>query len=135
MKSLKFVAVMMTVTFVTLSCVVILQAQQGGAKRTVLKQQDITGFAGHEGAVVLVELAPGAKEPRHTHPGDLFGYVQEGAIALTLDGQPTITVKAGEVFFVPAGRIHWGENAGATPLKVIATFVVEKGKPLASPAP
>jgi quercetin dioxygenase-like cupin family protein len=50
-----------------------------------------------------------------------------------VDGEPTVTLKPGEVFFVPAGKVHWGENRGKTPVKVLAILVVEKGKPLTSP--
>ncbi len=108
-------------------------AQQPGAKRTTLTKQDLTGIPGREGVLGLTELAPGAKEPRHTHPGDLFAYVQEGTITLSMEGKPTATVKQGEAFFVPAGTIHSGENLGQTPVKLVVTFVVEKGKPLTTP--
>ena len=128
----KFVAVM--VAIVLLTCVLVLRAQQSGAKRNVLMKQDLSSFPGHEGVVAHVEFAPGAQEPRHTHPGDIFGYVQEGSLTVGMEGQPPVTVKPGEVFFVPAGKIHWGENAGTTTVRVLAMFVVEKGKPLTSPA-
>ena len=107
-------------------------ASDTGAKRTVLERHDLS-VPGHEGVLVQTELAPGAKEPRHTHPGDIFGYVMEGTITLVADGQPTRTAKAGEVFFVPAGQIHAGQNNGTTPVKLLVSFFVEKGKPLTSP--
>jgi len=121
------------VAFVT--CVLVLSAQQTGAKRTVLTRQDLSGFPGHEGLVLHVEFASGAHEPRHTHPGDIFGYIQEGSLTVTIEGQPAVTFKPGDVFFVPAGKVHSGENTGGTTVKVLATLVVEKGKPLTSPAP
>jgi quercetin dioxygenase-like cupin family protein len=62
-----------------------------------------------------------------------MAYVQEGTITLIADGQPTRTAKAGEVFFVPAGQIHAGQNNGTTPVKLLVSFFVEKGKPLTSP--
>jgi quercetin dioxygenase-like cupin family protein len=107
-------------------------AQETGAKRTILTKQDLTGFPGHEGVVARVELAAGGKEPKHTHPGDIFVCVQEGTLTVTLEGKPPAVVKPGEVFFVPAGMVHWGE-AGATAVKALVTYVVEKGKPLTSP--
>jgi quercetin dioxygenase-like cupin family protein len=128
----KFVAVMVAMVLIT--SVLVLRAQQTGAKRSVLMKQDVSSFPGHEGVVVHVEFAPGAREPRHTHPGDIFGYVQEGSLTVGTEGQPPLTVKPGEVFFVPAGKVHWGENAGTTTVRVLAMFVVEKGKPLTSPA-
>lgn len=103
-----------------------------GAKRTVLDKQDLS-VPGREGVLVRTELPPGAQEPRHTHPGDFFAYVLEGTITLKQDGQPTVQKKAGEFFFVPAGRVHAGSNEGSTPVKLLVTFFVEKGKPLTSP--
>jgi quercetin dioxygenase-like cupin family protein len=135
MKISKSLAIIAAVTFLALSCLFVLQAQQNAPKRNLLTRQDLTGFAGHEGVVALVEFVPGAQEPKHTHPGDVFGYIQEGSLKLHVEGQPDTTVKQGEVFFVPAGKVHWAINEGATPAKIVATFVVEKGKPLASQAP
>jgi len=100
----------------------------------VLMKNDLGTVAGHEGVVSTVELAPGVREPKHTHPGELLGYVQEGTISVHVDGKPTATVNAGQAFFVPADTVHWGENEGKTLCKVIATFVVPKDKPLSSPA-
>src|SRR5260370_4503047 len=94
------VAVVLT-SFMALSYARGVSAQQTGAKRTVLTQMDLSGIPGHEGVMVVTELAPGAKEPRHTHPGDLFAFVQEGTITVSMEGKPTATVKQGEVFIVP----------------------------------
>jgi quercetin dioxygenase-like cupin family protein len=132
MNRLKFVAAVGAVALVTF--VLVLHAQQTGAQRNILTKQDLSGFPGHEGVVAQVIFAPGAREPRHTHPGDLFGYVQEGSLNVTVEGHAAVIVKTGEVFFIPAGKVHWGENAGTATTKVLATFVVEKGKPLTSPA-
>src|SRR5260370_40655322 len=136
MERLKWIGI---VVGVVLACFLALwyaggaSAQQQGAKRTVLTRMDLSGIPGHEGVMGVTELAPGAKEPRHTHPGDIFGYVLEGTITVSMEGKPTATVKQGEVFIVPAGTVHSGENTGKTPVKALVTFVVEKGKPLATP--
>ncbi|HKF23632.1 MAG TPA: cupin domain-containing protein [Candidatus Angelobacter sp.] len=135
MKSSGSFVIIAAVTFLVLPCLLVVHAQQDAPKRNIITKQDLTGFAGHEGVVALVEFAPGAQEPKHTHPGDVFGYVQEGTLKLHVEGRPDTTVKQGEVFFVPAGKVHWAVNEGTTPVKTVATFVVEKGKPLASPAP
>lgn len=108
--------------------------QAPAPSRTILMKQDVSGFPNHEAVVVRVEFPVGSKEPKHTHPGDVFAYVQSGSIILNVEGKPTVTVKQGETFFVPAGVVHWGENAGKTPTTALVTFVVEKGKPLTSPA-
>jgi quercetin dioxygenase-like cupin family protein len=71
---------------------------------------------------------------KHTHPGEELGYVLEGTLLLEVAGQPPRTLKAGEAFFIPAGTVHDGKNVGSGPAKVLATYIVEKGKPVASPA-
>jgi quercetin dioxygenase-like cupin family protein len=83
---------------------------------------------------VLVEFVPGGSVAKHTHPGEELGYVVEGTLELTVAGQSPRTVKAGEAFFVPAGVVHEGRNVGSGAAKVLATYVAEKGKPLASAA-
>jgi len=85
--------------------------------------------------VARVEVAAGARAGRHTHPGDEISYVMEGEVQLLIDGQPPKTVKAGESFVVPAGTVHDAHNSSAAPVKLVGVYVVEKGKPLASPAP
>jgi quercetin dioxygenase-like cupin family protein len=109
-------------------------AQQSApaAKRTVLDKHDLS-VPGREGVLVQTELEPGAREPKHTHPGDLFAYVQEGTITLYQEGQPTLHLNAGGVFFVPAGMVHAAANEGTTNVKLLVTFFVEKGKPLTTP--
>lgn len=132
-KLIAVVAAVVIASFLALSYAGGVSAQQPGAQRTVMTKQDLSGIPGREGVMVQVEFAPGAKEPRHTHPGDLFAYVLEGTITLTMEGKPTATVKQGETFVVPAGTVHSGENTGKAPVKLLITFVVEKGKPLTTP--
>ena len=79
------------------------------------------------------EFAPGVAARRHTHPGEELGYVLEGTLVLEVEGQPPVTLKAGDVFFVPAGVVHDGRNVGSGPAKVLATYIVERGKPVAMP--
>jgi quercetin dioxygenase-like cupin family protein len=92
-------------------------------------------IAGYQLVMAAVEIPAGGREGRHTHPGAVVGYVQEGVITLDYEGKPTMTYKAGDSFFIEAGKIHEGINNGGSPVKLVATFVVEKGKPLTSPAP
>ncbi len=98
--------------------------------RTLLQTQDL-GAQGRAAVVARVDFQPGAEISRHTHPGEELGYVLEGTLTLQIEGKPPVTLKAGDVFFVEAGRVHAGRN-GNTPGKVLATYVVEKGKPLAT---
>jgi quercetin dioxygenase-like cupin family protein len=91
--------------------------------------------AGHETHVMLVTSAPGALLPRHTHPGVEISYVVEGELTVTVEGKDAVVVKAGSSFAVPPGAPHSAKNTASIPTKVLATFVIEKGKPVASPAP
>jgi len=102
-------------------------------KRTVLQQQDISA-PGREAVMVVAELQPGGAPGPHTHPGEEISYVIEGSIVLEQAGKPSVTVKAGESFIIPAGVVHNATNRGTGVAKIIATYVVEKGKPLATPA-
>ena len=107
-----------------------LKAQAAPAvKRTVLLKQDMT-IPGREAVMALVELPPGGKEGRHTHPAEVYGFVQEGTITLEVQGQPTRTLKAGDVFSIPPETIHEGTNNGTVTARLSAVFVAEKGKPL-----
>ncbi len=105
------------------------QAQQTGSKRTDLQRHDLSA-AGREVIQVRVDFDPGYLSPRHTHPGEEIIYVIEGTLEYEIEGQPRATVKAGDVLFVPAGKIHTGKNVGSGNGAELATYVVEKGKPL-----
>lgn len=108
-------------------------AQQPSISRRVLQQVDIS-VAGREVVTVRAEFPMGAAPGRHSHPGEEVTYVLEGTLTLEVEGAPSRAVKAGEAFLVPAGKIH---NATATSGTVIAiaNYIVEKGKPLSTPAP
>ena len=108
-------------------------AQAPGIQRTVVHKADVS-VPGREAVIARVELAPGASAGRHTHPGDEITYVMEGEAEIIVQGQPTRKVKAGDGFVIPAGAIHDAHNTGSTPLKLAGIYVVEKGKPLATPA-
>ena len=105
------------------------QAQQAGIKRTDLQRHDLS-VPGREVIQVRVELAPGVSFPKHTHPGEEIIYVLEGTWEYTVEGKPPATLKAGEVLFIPAGTIHSAKNVGSGNGAELATYIVEKGKPL-----
>lgn len=109
-------------------------APQPGFKRTVLQQADLSA-PGREFVQVIAEIEPGAQAGRHTHPGEEISYVLEGAITLEIQGKPALVKKAGEVFVIPAGAVHNARNTSKTLVKVLATYVIEKGKPVATPVP
>jgi quercetin dioxygenase-like cupin family protein len=118
----------------TLALTGLVVAQQPGFTRTPVQSQDLS-IPGRVAVQVRAEFEPGAVVGRHTHPGEELGYVLEGQLELRIEGQPPRVVKAGEAFFVPAGVIHDATNTGTGKAKVFATYIVEKGKPIATPAP
>jgi quercetin dioxygenase-like cupin family protein len=105
------------------------QAQQAGTKRTELQRHDLS-TPGREAVQVRVDFDPGYVSPQHTHPGEEIIYVLEGSLEYQVDGQPPVTLKAGDVLFIPAGTIHAAKNVGSGNGAELATYVVEKGKPL-----
>jgi quercetin dioxygenase-like cupin family protein len=104
-------------------------AQPAGVKRTDLQRHDLSA-AGREVIQVRVDLAPGTVFGRHRHPGEEIIYVLEGTFEYQVEGRPPVTLKAGEVLFVPAGAIHSARNVGHDNAAELATYIVEKGKPL-----
>jgi len=113
---------------------VALFAQNPGVQRTVVKRGDIS-VPGREAVIARAEIAPGAATGRHTHPGEEISYVIEGEGEILIEGQPALKVKAGDGFIVPNGAKHDARNTGTQTMKLAAIYVVEKGKPLATPAP
>ena len=105
----------------------------GQVKRTPVLRADVAA-PGREAVVVRGEIDPGASAARHTHPGDEISYITDGEAELLIDGEPPRLVKAGEAFVVPAGKVHAARNTGAAPLRFVGVYVVDKGKPLATPA-
>lgn len=104
-------------------------ADEPAFTRTVLQQEDLS-IPGREVVQVLVGFAPGASFPRHAHPGEEIVYVTEGTLEYQLDGQPPVTLRAGEVLFIPYGVVHAVRNVGDGPAAELATYIVEKGKTL-----
>ena len=104
-------------------------AQQAGTKRSDLQRHDLSA-PGREVIQVRVDFDPGYVSPKHTHPGEEIIYVIEGTIEYQVEGKPTATYKAGEVLMVPAGTPHAAKNVGNVNAAELATYVVEKGKPL-----
>ena len=90
----------------------------------------ISASPGREVVQVRVDFDPGCVAPKHWHPGEEIIYVLEGTLEYELEGQPPVTVKAGDVLFVPAGTVHSARNVGSGNGAELATYVVEKGLPL-----
>jgi quercetin dioxygenase-like cupin family protein len=109
-------------------------AQPPGIKRTILLRTDDPASAGYEAVVGVAEIPAGASAGRHRHYGVEVGYVLEGSVTLEREGKPAETLTAGQAFKNEAG-IHNAKNPGTAPVKILAVYIVEKGKPLAEPVP
>jgi quercetin dioxygenase-like cupin family protein len=105
------------------------EAQAPGITRTDLQQHDLS-VRGREVVQVRVDFAPGVVAPRHRHPGEEIVYAIEGLLEYRLEGKPPVTLKAGEVLLIPSGTIHEVKNVGNGNAAELATYIVEKGKPL-----
>ena len=105
------------------------QSQQPGVKRTDLLRHDLKrlGTRSRPGAC---RLGPRGGFPPHSHPGEEIAYVIEGLLEYQFEGKPPVTLKAGEALFIPAGTIHSAKNVGSGNAAELATYIVEKGKPL-----
>ena len=100
-----------------------------GTTRTDLQRHDL-GAPGREVLQARVDFAPGSFFPRHKHPGEEIIYVIEGTLEYELPNKGWITLKKGDVLFVPTGGVHAARNRGTEPAAELATYVLEKGKPL-----
>jgi quercetin dioxygenase-like cupin family protein len=104
-------------------------AQQQGIRRTDLQRHDLR-IPGREVVQVRVDFAPGAAFGRHRHPGEEIVNVLEGSLEYEVAGNPPVTLEAGDILFIPAGTIHAARNVGRGNGSELATYIVEKGKPL-----
>lgn len=107
-------------------------AQAPGIKRTMLQRIDIGN--GMEVILGLAEIAPGGSVGRHTHFGIETGYTLAGQASLEVEGEAPKLMNPGDSYAIPAGKVHDAKVVGDVPAKVLAVYVVEKGKPLATPA-
>ena len=126
---------MKTIRIITLAALVLasglalLAAQQAGIKRTDVLRNDLS-VPGREVVQVRVDFAPGVAFARHSHPGEEIAFVLEGSLEYQFDGKAAVTLKAGEALFIPAGTIHTAKNVGKGNGAELATYIVDKGKPL-----
>ena len=124
--------IVLGLTVVAFACAGAAIAQQSGIKRTPLQKLDFP--AGYNTITAIAEVPAGGAAGRHTHPGAETGYLLEGELNLLIDGKPPLVVKAGESYQIPPGAVH-NAKAGENPFKVLGIYIVDKTKPLATPAP
>jgi quercetin dioxygenase-like cupin family protein len=102
---------------------------QSKSNRIELQRHDLS-IPGREVVQVIVNIGQGETPPRHRHPGEEIIYVLEGLLEYQVEGKPSVTLKSGEVLFIPAGTIHSARKVGTGNAAELATYIVEKGKPL-----
>jgi quercetin dioxygenase-like cupin family protein len=124
-----FTAIISGVGLIILTILGCVYGQQPGSRRTELQRHDLS-VLGREAIQVRIDLPPGSKFAKHKHPGEEVIYVLEGLFEYEVDGKPPLTLKAGDVLFIPAGVIHSARNVGITNASELATYIVEKKKPL-----
>ena len=124
---MKLIIAIATLSVILGTCLA--QSQLAGTKRTDLQRHDLS-VPGREAIQVRVEFDPGYSSPRHTHPGGEIIYVLEGTLEYEVEGKAPVTLKTGDVLFIPAGTVHSAKNVGTVNGAELATYIVEKGKPL-----
>ena len=133
MHSIRQCSVLLSAVFIALSIVSSSSAQQSTApafKVTPLWKESLTGQPDKEVVMVIIEWPPGGGTGRHTHPGDEYATILEGAITGQKDGADAQTFNTGQSYHNEAGVVHDAKNWGDQPAKSLSVFVVEKGKPL-----
>jgi len=104
-------------------------AQQSGIKRTDLQRYDLS-VPGYETVQARIDFDGHTAFGKHSHPGEEVIYVLDGELEYEVEGKAPITLKAGEVLFIPAGVVHAARNNSHTKASELATYIVEKGKPV-----
>lgn len=132
MRNLGAVQIAIILSLAALASPALAEEAPSGIKRTPLQSIDFP--EGYKTVTGLAEVAPGHASGMHTHPGIETGYVLDGEVLMIVEGQPDRTLKAGDSFVIPPGAKHDVKSIGSVPAKAVSVFVVDKSKPLASPA-
>jgi len=105
-----------------------LSAQEGLKSGTVLQRTELTSAKGVEAILVLRNLPPGAESGKHTQSGNEIVYILDGSCTLEVQGNPPVTLKAGEAFTTGPGQVHNVKNASSSaPAKALAFYIAKKG--------
>ena len=118
---------------IAVATVVATLGAQSGFSRVVLQDQPLSAPDRHA-VSARADFAPGGHAGRHTHPGEEIGYILEGTVELSVEGRATVSLRQGDVFFIPSGVPHDGHNPGTGKAAILSTFVAEQNQPLATPA-
>lgn len=110
-------------------------AQAPGVTAKPLMRTTVSGDETKETVLLMVEFAAGAALGRHTHPGDEYAILIEGTLELHADEQEPRRVVAGQAYHNPRGLIHGARNVGEGVARIVATFVIDRGRPITVPVP
>jgi len=121
--------ILKVLTIFSLTFITPAMAQQSGIKRTELQKHDIS-VPGLEAIQVSIDFESHSAFGKHSHPGEEIIYVLEGELEYEIEGKKPVTLKAGEVLFIPAGTIHSAKNKSNSKATELATYIVQKGKPV-----
>jgi quercetin dioxygenase-like cupin family protein len=100
-------------------------------KRTVL-QQSASSIPGREIVQVLTEIPPGVESGWHIHPGEEVGFIAAGTVEMRIKDRPTLTLHAGDPFLIPPRVPHNALDLGPDTGRMLSTYIVETGQPLAT---
>lgn len=117
--------------------VMVMQAlhAQGGIQRSILMRADLPpAGVPMEMVMGMAEIPAGGHAGSHTHFGREAGYILSGTAVLEVAGEAPRTLQAGDTFLIETGKVHDARAGGDAPVKVLAFYLVEKGRPLAVPA-
>ena len=130
MKTLNFASTAVSaLSFLALIITSTASAQQSGIKRTDLQRYDLS-VPGYETVQARIDFEAHTAFGKHSHPGEEVIYVLDGVLEYEIEGQSPVTLKAGEVLFIPAGVVHSARNNSHAKASELATYIVEKGKPV-----
>ena len=130
MKTLNFASTAVSaLSFLALIITSTASAQQPGIKRTDLQRYDLS-VPGYETVQARIDFEAHTAFGKHSHPGEEVIYVLDGVLEYEVEGQSPVTLKAGEVLFIPAGVVHSARNNSHAKASELATYIVEKGKPV-----
>jgi quercetin dioxygenase-like cupin family protein len=103
---------------------------------TPLMAKDLTGIPNKEGTMLTVQYLPGGASLPHRHDAHVFVYVLEGSVKMQVDGQPAVTLTAGQTFYENPTDVHRvSANASTTqPAKMLVFMVKDKDKAATVPA-
>jgi quercetin dioxygenase-like cupin family protein len=129
MKLYLLVGGLLVISLATVITINLVRAQQPGIKRTELQRHDM-GIPGREAVQVLIDFQPGTAFAKHFHHGEELIYVIEGTLEYQVNDDAPVVLQAGEVLFIPSKAAHSARNKGTVKAKELATYIVEKGKPI-----